>query len=589
MSSPSGSAPSLALLPWLRSRLRPHHVTIIGTAALQLVQALGMLYLPTLNADIVDHGVVTGDIGHVLGRGGLMLAATLAQVACAAGATYLGARVAMGLGGDLRAALFAKAETFSVREVHHFGAASLLTRSTNDVQQVQLLVFTTLAMLLPAPFMAAGGIALAAQQDVPLSVVVVVAIPVAVAVIGLLIRRIVPLSRIMQGYLDAVNRVMREQIIGIRVIRAFVRDVHEQRRFAAASTDLMEVGIRMGRLQAYFGATSMLIANLAAVAVVAVGGPRIVDGGLRVGSLIAFLNYLSLILGAVMMGMSVFMMVPRAKVSAGRIDEVLGTGPSLAEPTVPVSPAALRGNLDLAEVTFGYPGAEEPVVRGVDLIARPGQTTAIIGLTGSGKTTLINLAARLLDVDSGAVTVDGVDVRRMDRRTLTATVGLVSQRAYLFSGTIADNLRYGDPGASDDELWHALDVAQAAEFVRAMPQGLGTRVGQGGSTVSGGQRQRLAIARVLLARPRIYLFDDAFAALDNATDAALRAALDREVGDASRVVVAQRVSTIRNAERIVVLDAGRIEAVGTHEELLTSSGTYAQIVRSQLAAREAIA
>ncbi|NIJ11477.1 ATP-binding cassette subfamily B protein [Saccharomonospora amisosensis] len=564
-------------------------MTIIGTAALQLVQALGMLYLPTLNADIVDHGVVTGDIGHVLGRGGLMLAATLAQVACAAGATYLGARVAMGLGGDLRAALFAKAETFSVREVHHFGAASLLTRSTNDVQQVQLLVFTTLAMLLPAPFMAAGGIALAAQQDVPLSVVVVVAIPVAVAVIGLLIRRIVPLSRIMQGYLDAVNRVMREQIIGIRVIRAFVRDVHEQRRFAAASTDLMEVGIRMGRLQAYFGATSMLIANLAAVAVVAVGGPRIVDGGLRVGSLIAFLNYLSLILGAVMMGMSVFMMVPRAKVSAGRIDEVLGTGPSLAEPTVPVSPAALRGNLDLAEVTFGYPGAEEPVVRGVDLIARPGQTTAIIGLTGSGKTTLINLAARLLDVDSGAVTVDGVDVRRMDRRTLTATVGLVSQRAYLFSGTIADNLRYGDPGASDDELWHALDVAQAAEFVRAMPQGLGTRVGQGGSTVSGGQRQRLAIARVLLARPRIYLFDDAFAALDNATDAALRAALDREVGDASRVVVAQRVSTIRNAERIVVLDAGRIEAVGTHEELLTSSGTYAQIVRSQLAAREAIA
>jgi ATP-binding cassette subfamily B protein len=576
-----------SVLSLLRPRLGPYRRPILAIAVLQAAQALAMLYLPTLNADVVDYGVLTGDIEYVIGHGGIMLAATLAQVGCTGAAVYLGARVAMGLGADLRVALFDRVSGFSGRELGRFGASSLLTRSTNDVQQVQLLVFTMVTLLLPAPFVAVGGVFLAVRQDVTASLVLLVAVPVGMVTIGLLIRQMVPASRLLQRYVDVVNRVMREQITGIRVIRAFVRDAHERRRFAEANTDLMAVGIRLGRVQAFFGAASLVISNLAAVAVLAIGGQRIVDGDLRVGELIAFLTYLTQILGAVMAAMGAFMLAPRAKVSAGRIAEVLTTEPSIGDPVEPVSVSNWRGDLVVADVTFSYPGAECRVLHGVSLSARPGRTTAITGSTGSGKTTLVNLVARLLDVDHGAIRIDGADVRDLARRDLAAHVGLVPQRAYLFAGTVADNLRYGDPDADDEQLWHALDVAQAAEFVKAMPDGLDTAIGQGGSTVSGGQRQRLAIARALLARPRIYLFDDAFSALDNATELSLRTALAREIADATQVIVAQRVSTIRTADTIVVLESGQVEAVGTHEELLATSPTYAQIVDSQLTVEEA--
>jgi ATP-binding cassette, subfamily B, multidrug efflux pump len=579
---------SARLIALLRQRLRPYARTVTLIAVLQLVQALGLLYLPTLNADVIDHGILAKDTGYILGRGGIMLAVTVVQVSCAAWVVFLGARVATSFGSDLRSDTFARVQEFSTREVNHFGTPSLITRTTNDVQQIQVLVFTTLTLLLTAPFMALGGIALALGQDVPLSGVLLVAIPLAVAVIGLLISRMIPPSRAMQGRMDVINRVMREQITGTRVIRAFVRDSHEQRRFAAVNTDLMEVALRLGRLQAFFGASALLIINLAAIAVVALGGVRLVDGDLQVGTLVAFLGYLTQILMAVMVAMMVFEMAPRAKVSAGRIVEVLDTEPGIADPARPTRPVARRGNLDVRNVAYAYPGAQEPVLRGVDLVARPGETTAIVGSTGSGKTTLINLVARLLDVDRGSVSIDGVDVRDMDRRTLAAAVGLVPQRAYLFSGTIASNLRYGDPEATDDELWHALELAQGREFVEAMPAGLDAGVGQGGNTISGGQRQRLAIARALVGKPRIYLFDDAFSALDSATDAALRATLAHHLGDATQVIVAQRVSTIRTADRIIVLESGRIEAVGTHRDLLSTSPVYAEIVASQLTPEDAL-
>ncbi|WP_051767685.1 ABC transporter ATP-binding protein [Amycolatopsis vancoresmycina] len=588
MTAPAEPAsPPSSLLALLKPRLGRYRRQLTTIVVLQIAQAVALLYLPTLNADVVDYGVLTGNTGYILGHGGIMLAATLAQIACAGGAVFLGARVAMGLGADLRTALFDRVSGFSAREMARFGPSSLLTRSTNDVQQVQLILYTTLAMLLTAPFVGIGGIVLAVRQDAPSSLVLLVAVPVGALTIGLLIRQMVPASRLLQRFVDAVNRVMREQITGIRVIRAFVRDENERLRFAEANTDLMGVGIRLGRVQAFFGATSLFISNVAAVAVLAIGGHRVVEGGLQLGSLIAFLTYLTLTLGAVTQGLSVFMMAPRAKVSAGRITEVLVTEPSIAEPATPVTVEHWRGDLELDGVTFGYPGAEVPVLRGVSLAARPGRTTAIIGSTGSGKTTLINVMARLLEVDEGAVRIDGADVREVARRDLSELVGLVPQRAYLFAGTVADNLRYGNPAADEAQLWHALEVAQAAEFVRAMPEGLDTVIGQGGSTVSGGQRQRLAIARVLLARPRVYLFDDAFSALDNATEVAVRSALAREIGDATQVIVAQRVSTIRAAETIVVLEAGRVEATGTHEELLATSATYAQIVDSQLTVGEA--
>ncbi|MGH8876751.1 MAG: ABC transporter ATP-binding protein [Stackebrandtia sp.] len=569
----------------MRGRLRPYAPRLLVVLALQGVQALSMLYLPTLNADIIDNGIITGDTGYILRHGGFMLAVTVVQVAATAAAVYLGAKVAMGLGRDLRSAVFSRVQEFSAREVNHFGAPSLITRNTNDVQQIQVLVLITITMLLAAPFMAIGGLLLALSQDVPLTGVLGVAIPILAAAMALIINRMLPPSRLMQTRIDAVNRVMREQITGIRVIRAFVRDEHEQHRFADANEDLMSVAIRVGRLQAFFGATAMLVGSLSSIAVLWFGGPRVANGEMQLGSLIAFLNYLGLILGGVMMSMSVFMLAPRAKVAAGRITEVLDTRPSVAEPAEP-GPAPTVGRLELRGATFGYPGAEEPVLRDITLTAEPGKTTAIVGSTGSGKTTLVNLAARLMDVDSGSVSVDGTDLRSLDRRTLAATIALIPQRAYLFSGTIASNLRYGNPDADEAALWRALDIAQATDFVTGFPDGLDTVIGQGGITVSGGQRQRLAIARALVAEPKIYLFDDAFSALDTATDAALRSALAQRLGGVTQLVVAQRISTIRDADQIVVLNAGRVEDRGTHDELMETSPTYSEIGASQLTPQE---
>ncbi|SMD25699.1 ATP-binding cassette, subfamily B [Kibdelosporangium aridum] len=571
----------MLLLSLLRGRLRPHRGTIVAILGLQLVQALGLLYLPTINADIVDNGIRHGDTGYILGQGSLMLAAAAVQIGSAIWSVYLGARVAMDVGHELRGAMFKRVRGFSVREVSHFTTPSLITRTTNDVQQVQQLVFTTLTVLFTAPFIGVGGLVLAMRQDVPLSVVPAVAIPVLIITTALVISRMTPPSRAMQDRIDTAGHLMREQITGVRVIRAFRRDHHEQERFAAANTDLMTAALRVGRWQAFFGATAVLVANLAAVAVIALGADRLGGGDLRPGVLIAFLGYLELILSAVMFGRTVFMQAPRARVSAGRIVQVLNTRPTIHDPAAPTRLVTPAGRVDVKDVSFRYPGAENPVLRTVNLIAKPGQTTGIVGSTGSGKTTLINLIARLLDADDGAVLIDGVDIRDMDRSALTNTVCLVTQRAYLFSGTIGSNLRYGNPDADDDELWRALEIAQARDFVNAMPAGLNTPVGQGGGTVSGGQRQLLAIARALVAKPRIYLFDDAFSALDNATDAALRAALAEHLGDATQVIVSQRVATIRAADHITVLDRGRVDAAGTHEELITGSRVYAEIVKSQ--------
>ena len=591
MPNRSRTASPPTLVPLLRGRIRPYTPQIALLLVLQLVQALGLLLLPALNADIVDHGVVRGDTGYILRQGGLMLAATLVQVTAAAAAVYLGARTSMGLGRDLRAALFGRVQGFSAEEFGRFGAPSLITRTTNDVQQIQMLVFVLLTLLVTAPLMGVGGIVMALRQDTALTGVLVVAIPVLIVAVSLVIAAMIGPSQLMQGRIDEVNRVLREQITGIRVIRAFVRERGEHERFGAANTALTGVARRLGHLQAYFGASAITVSSLASVAVVALGGPRIVDGDMQAGALIAFLNYLGQILIAVMMAMSVFVMAPRARVAAGRIKEVLDTEPAIIEPAPAAAPLppgdGPPGRLDLSGVVFSYPGAEHPVLHGVDLVARPGETTAVIGSTGAGKTTLVKLVARLLTPDEGSVRIDGTDVREMDRADLARAIGLVPQRAHLFSGTIASNLRYGDPDADDERLWEALEIAQAADFVRGLPDGLDTVIGQGGTTVSGGQRQRLAIARALVARPRIYVFDDAFSALDTATDAAVRSALDEHLGGAARLVVAQRVSTIRSADRIVVLDAGRVEAVGTHDELMSASATYAEIVDSQLVPEEA--
>ncbi|SFY51851.1 ABC transporter ATP-binding protein [Streptomyces sp. F-1] len=575
------------LIRLLRTYLRPYKKPITLQVLLQFVQTCATLYLPTLNAHIIDNGVVKGDTGYILSFGALMIGISLVQVVCNIGAVYLGARTASALGRDVRGTVFDRVQSFSAREVGHFGAPSLITRTTNDVQQVQMLVLMTFTLMVSAPIMCVGGIVLALGLDVPLSGVLVAVVPVLAVCVTLIVRRLRPLFRTMQTRLDKVNRVLREQITGNRVIRAFVRDEYEQARFGRVNGELTEMQLATGRLLSLMFPMVMTVVNVSSIAVVWFGAHRIDSGGMQIGDLTAFLAYLMQIVMSVMMATFMFMMVPRAEVCAERIQEVLETGSSVLPPLAPVTELRRHGHLEIRAAGFRYPGAEEPVLRSVELVARPGETTAVIGSTGSGKSTLLGLVPRLFDATEGEVLVNGVDVREVEPALLARTVGLVPQKPYLFAGTVATNLRYGNPDATDEELWHALEVAQAKEFVSRLEGGLDAPIAQGGTNVSGGQRQRLAIARTLVQRPEIYLFDDSFSALDYATDAALRAALARETAEATVVIVAQRVATIRDADRIIVLDEGRVVGSGRHQELMAGNETYREIVLSQLTEAEA--
>ncbi|MBD0690623.1 ABC transporter ATP-binding protein [Streptomyces sp. CBMA123] len=575
------------LIRLLRAYLRPYSRPITLLVLLQLVSTLAALYLPTLNADIIDKGVVTGDTGYILRLGAVMIGVTLVQALCSIGAVYYGARTAMAFGRDVRAAVFDRVQGFSSREVGQFGAPSLITRTTNDVQQVQMLALMSFTLMVAAPIMCVGGIIMALNQDVPLSGLLLAVIPALGVVVVLLVRALRPKFRSMQVKIDTVNRVLREQITGIRVIRAFVKDGHEQHRFAEANEDLTQVARQVGRLMSVMFPAVMLVVNISSVAVLWFGAHRIDSGDMEIGGLTAFLSYLMQILMSVMMATFMFMMVPRAEVCAERVQEVLGTSSSVVPPAAPVTELLRRGHLELRDVDFRYPGAEASVLHGIDLTARPGETTAIIGSTGSGKSTLLGLVPRLFDATSGQVLLDGVDVRELAADAIADSVGIVPQKPYLFSGTVASNLRYGRPDATDEELWHALEIAQAKEFVEKLAEGLDAPIAQGGGNVSGGQRQRLAIARALVRRPDVYLFDDSFSALDYATDAKLRKALARETSDATVLIVAQRVSTIRDADRIIVLDEGAVVGSGTHHELMADNPTYREIVLSQLTEQEA--
>jgi ATP-binding cassette, subfamily B, multidrug efflux pump len=577
------------LIRLLRTHLRPYRTTIGLVVFFQFLQTLATLYLPTLNADIIDNGVVKGDTGYVVRIGAGMLGITVLQIATQIVAVYFGARTAMAVGRDLRASIFRAVQGFSAREVGQFGAPTLITRVTNDVQQVQMLVLLTFTLMVSAPIMCIGGIVLALHQDVPLSAMLLIIVPVLIGVISLIVSRMRPLFRSMQKRIDTVNRVMREQITGIRVIRAFVRDEREQTRYGVSNNELTDVSTKTGKLMALMFPSVMLIVNISSIAVLWFGGHRIDSGHMQVGALTAFLSYLTQILFSIMMATFMFVMIPRAEVSSERIQEVLGTETSVKAAANPVTTLSRHGYLELRDVDFHYPGAEQPVLHDINLTARPREITAIIGSTGSGKTTLLNLIPRLFDATGGQVLVDGVDVKELDQAALSQAVGFVPQRPYLFTGTIATNLRYGNPDATDEDLWRALEVAQARDFVERMDGGLDAPIAQGGTNVSGGQRQRLAIARALVHKPEIYLFDDSFSALDYATDAALRAALTSYIADATVVIVAQRVSTIREADRIIVLDDGRVVGTGTHAELMDTNDTYREIVLSQLTEQEAAA
>lgn len=575
------------LIPLLRRYLAPYRGAIAVVLVFQLAQTVANLYLPGLNADIIDRGIVTGDVPFIWRTGATMLLVTVLQVGATVVAVYVGARVAMALGRDLRAAVFDRVETFAAREMAQLGAPTLITRSTNDVQQVQMLAFMGLTLLVTAPIMAVGGVVMALRQDVELSALLLVALPALLISVGLIIRRMRPLFRQMQDRVDGLNGVMREQIQGIRVIRAFVKEKHETQRFDDANQAYLDVAVATGRLMSLMFPTVMLIMNVSVVLATWFGGYRIASGDLQVGTLTAFQNYLIQILMAVMMATFMLMLWPRAEVSAERITEVLETEPSIVVDPDATPAHVVRGEVELRGASYAYPGAEVDVLHDVDVVARPGETTAIIGSTGSGKTTLMSLVPRLFDVTGGAVLLDGHDVRDLEPQAVWAAIGLVPQRAFLFSGTVASNLRYGRDDATDEELWQALEVAQAREFVEAMPGGLQAPVTQGGTNVSGGQRQRLAIARAVVKRPLVYLFDDSFSALDYATDAALRRALRAITRESAVITVAQRVSTIRDADRIVVLDQGTVVSTGTHAELMAGCDVYREIVLSQLTEEEA--
>ncbi|MFJ4171448.1 ABC transporter ATP-binding protein [Paenarthrobacter sp. NPDC089714] len=568
--------------------LRPHQRLLIAVVVFQLAQSIASLYLPTLNADIIDNGVAVGDTDYILRMGGLMLLITLLQIACAVVAVYFGAKAAMSMGRDVRDAIFSRVGDFSEQEVTRFGAASLITRSTNDVQQVQQLVLMSCTLMVAAPMLSIGGVIMAVRQDAQLSWLIAVCVPVLLVCVGLIVTRMVPLFRKMQIRIDAVNRVLREQLTGIRVVRAFVREDMESARFGKANDDVTDVALRAGRLMSLMFPVVMLVMNVSSVAVIWFGSFRIEDGSMQVGTLIAFLSYLMQILMSVMMATFMAVMIPRASVSADRIGEVLDTDSSVLPPSNPVSLTGRRsGQLEMHDVGFAYPGAEQPVLSGVSFTALAGRTTAIIGSTGAGKTTLVNLMPRLFDATSGSVRMDGVDIRELHPDLLWGHIGLVPQKPYLFSGTVRSNLLYGKPDATDEEIWQALAVAQARDFVEQMEGGLDAPISQGGTNVSGGQRQRLAIARALVKRPELYIFDDSFSSLDTATDARLRQALKNHTSGATLVIIAQRVSSIADADQILVLDGGRIVGQGTHDELLETSETYREIVSSQLAAEEA--
>lgn len=571
----------------LRTYLGRYRWALVAVVVLQTMQAVAALYLPSLNASIIDKGVARRDTGYIWSTGSLMIAVTLLQVVCACAAVYFGSRASMGFGRDVRSGIFHRVSEFSAREVGQFGAPSLITRITNDVQQVQMFVLMTCTMLVAAPITAIGGIVMAIREDGALSWILAASVPLLLVCVGLVVSRMVPQFRVMQDRIDTVNRVLREQITGIRVVRAFVREPVEAHRFADVNADVTDAALRAGRLQALMFPTVVFILNTSSVAVLWFGASRIDRGEMKIGSLIAFLSYLAQILMSVMMATFMAVLIPRAAVCAERINEVLDTASSVVRSPTPTNQLIGRATLELRNVGFHYPGAEAPVLTGISFRAVAGQTTAVIGSTGSGKTTLMSLIPRLFDATSGSVIVDGVDVRELDPDVLWGRIGLVPQKPYLFSGTVASNLRFADPDATDAELWAALTIAQAADFVSAMPGGLDAPIAQGGSNVSGGQRQRLAIARALVRKPEIYLFDDSFSALDLATDARLRAALAPHIRDATVVIVAQRVSTIMNASQILVLEDGETVGLGTHAELLATCPTYAEIVASQMSAEDA--
>jgi ATP-binding cassette subfamily B multidrug efflux pump len=577
------------LIRLLRTYLAPYRRPIAGLLVLSLAGTMAALLLPSLNAAIIDNGIAKGDTGYIWRTGEMMLGVTLVQVGCSIWATYLGAKTAMSFGRDVRGEIFKRVLSFSSRELNHFGAPSLITRNTNDVQQVQLLVLLGSTMFVAAPITMIGGVIMALRTDPGLSWLVAVAVPVLAFSIFLIIRKMGPLFRVIQTRIDAVNRILREQITGIRVVRAFVREPYESARFARANAELTDTTTSVGRYAASIFPIVMFILNVFSVAVLWFGARRIDAGDMQIGALTAFLTYLIQILMSVMMATFLLIIAPRAAVCAERIEEVLGTESSVLPPLHPVTELSATGLVAFRDTDFSYPGAASPVLRKITFTAEPGQTTAIIGSTGAGKSTLISLIPRLFDATGGSVTVDGIEVRESDPELLWSRIGLVPQKAFLFNGTVASNLRYGNPEATDDDLWRALRVAQAEDFVREMPEQLEAPISQGGSNVSGGQRQRLAIARVLVKRPEIYVFDDSFSALDVATDARLRAALERETAEAAVIIVGQRVATIADADKIIVLEHGEIVGSGTHEELLESCPTYAEIVDSQLSAEEAAA
>ncbi len=576
----------------LRTYLRPYAKDLAIALGLLLIGAIGNLYLPDLQGDIINNGVVKGDTNYILRVGGLMLVVTAIVGLSAITAVYFSSRIAMGFGRDVRGAIFTTVQSFSQVEVNHFGPASLITRNTNDVQQVQQVIFLAMTIMVSAPILIVGGIIMALRTDVPLSALLLVILPVMAVVIGVTMIRLIPLFRTTQTKIDRINQVMRETLSGVRVIRAFVRTRHEEARFESASRDLFDVQLKAGRIFAITQPMIFAIFNLSTVAVLWFGAMRVESGDLPIGNLTAFLQYLLQILFATLTAVFMFILIPRAAVSSGRIREVLDTEPSIHDPAVPVLPAPDgldRGVVEFRDLEFRYPGAEQPVLRGISFRAEPGRTTAIVGSTGSGKSTLINLIPRFYDASSGTVLVDGIDVRAMNRDDLWNRIGVIPQKAFLFSGTVGSNLRFGKADATEEELWRALEIAQGKDFVSEMEGGLDAPIAQGGTNVSGGQRQRLSIARAIVKDAAIYVFDDSFSALDFATDARLRAALERELGDATVIIVAQRVGTILNADQIVVMDDGAVVGIGTHRELLDSNETYREIVYSQLSESEAVA